>query len=927
MQPTLSDRVRFGSFELDLRAGELRGNGETVVLPEQQFQILRMLVEHARVIVTREEIKKKLWPNDTVVEFDHSINAAIKNLRRALGDSAETPQFIETVARRGYRLMVPVEWLEPPADPSLQGRSLKPEPEKPEFKVGSLTGKTVSHYRVLEIIGGGGMGLVYRAEDLKLGRAVALKFLPEDLRNDPNALTRFEREAHAVSALDHPNICTVYEFDEYQGHPFIAMQLLHGKTLREHLAEGAFRLNDPAGLDVAIQVSGGLEAAHEKGIIHRDIKPANIFITEKNVGKILDFGVAKVLEAGETHELFSGTGEQRSSTPIAASLTRTGMKLGTAGYMSPEQIRGEPLDARTDIFSFGLVLYEMATGERAFTGETETILHDAILHSEPKPIRELAPEISSDLQELIAECLQKSRNDRYQSVSELRSKLVGTSNDGQGSSGREARKRSRVWVLAGVGLMLLGVLLAGIYRRYVRPSPSANADVTTSSPEALHAFTQARELRGKDKGDPAPYYKRAIELDPEFALAYQSLGTLYLDAGSQEGIPYLKRAYELRRHTSRAEQLIIEADYYFYGTGELDKALMRTEEWSRLRPGLASPYVSLSFVYNVIGQPDQAIAPARNAIRLGVNLAYGNLIASYFKLSRFDDAKAVFAEAQSRGIESNVLIEFRYLLAELENDEVTMRRQLERARSDPTLNKWAIQQQGDTAFARGRFREAQRFYSILPNFAADDPDRAAEGALADYEVGYVHQAQSKAALALASPLSHTAKSKCNLSVFYGRTGKTETAARLLHDIEVAYPTDLLVQRLEIPTLKAAIALGNSDPAGAILMLEPTVPYELTGISCVAGLEPEYLRGLAYLQLGKGLDATTEFQRVVNHRIILENERILNPLSFLYLARAQVMMGDKVAARKSYNDFLTLWKDADPDIPIYKQAKAEYAKLQ
>jgi pentatricopeptide repeat protein len=310
-----------------------------------------------------------------------------------------------------------------------------------------------------------------------------------------------------------------------------------------------------------------------------------------------------------------------------------------------------------------------------------------------------------------------------------------------------------------------------------------------------------------------------------------------------------------------------------------------------------------------------------------VNLAYGNLIASYFKLSRFDDAKAVFAEAQSRGIESNVLIEFRYLLAELENDEVTMRRQLERARSDPTLNKWAIQQQGDTAFARGRFREAQRFYSILPNFAADDPDRAAEGALADYEVGYVHQAQSKAALALASPLSHTAKSKCNLSVFYGRTGKTETAARLLHDIEFAYPTDLLVQRLEIPTLKAAIALGNSDPAGAILMLEPTVPYELTGISCVAGLEPEYLRGLAYLQLGKGLDATTEFQRVVNHRIILENERILNPLSFLYLARAQVMMGDKVAARKSYNDFLTLWKDADPDIPIYKQAKAEYAKLQ
>jgi len=444
-----------------------------------------MLVEHAGLIITREEIKKRLWPNDTIVEFDHSINATIKNLRRALGDSAETPQFIETVARRGYRLMVPVEWLEPPADPSLQSRSLKPEPAKPEFKVGSLTGKTVSHYRVLEIIGGGGMGLVYRAEDLKLGRAVALKFLPEDLRNDPKALARFEREARAVSALDHPNICAIHEFDEYEGQPFIVMELLHGRTLREHLANGAFRLTDPAGLDIAIQVASGLEAAHEQEIIHRDIKPANIFITEKSVAKILDFGVAKVLDPLQRTEtsgnvsspavspelastaVASGSGTGSSAAPQSheMTLTRTGVKLGTAGYMSPEQIRGEPLDARTDIFSFGLVLYEMATGERAFTGETEATLHDAILTRDPKPVREFRPEVSPKLEVIIAKCLEKAREQRYGSASELHTLLVEVQHSGEPVVPQVERKKTatRRWILSSVLTAVIAVaMFAGV---------------------------------------------------------------------------------------------------------------------------------------------------------------------------------------------------------------------------------------------------------------------------------------------------------------------------------------------------------------------------------------------------------------------------------------------------------------------------------
>ena len=213
--------------------------------------------------------------------------------------------------------------------------------------------------------------LVYRAEDLKLGRAVALKFLPEEVGDDPKARERFEREAHAVSSLNHPNICTIYEFDEHEGHPFIVMELLHGKTLRDHLADGRFRLTEPEGLEIAIQIASGLEAAHEKGIIHRDIKPANIFITEKNVAKILDFGVAK-----QTAK--AAAADQNMSRPDR---TSTGTLLGTAGYMSPEQVRGEAVDYRSDIFSFGAILYEMMAGQRAFGGDSGVEVMTSILQT------------------------------------------------------------------------------------------------------------------------------------------------------------------------------------------------------------------------------------------------------------------------------------------------------------------------------------------------------------------------------------------------------------------------------------------------------------------------------------------------------------------------------------------------------------------
>jgi serine/threonine protein kinase len=307
-----------------------------------------------------------------------------------------------------------------------------------------LTGETISHYRILDGLGGGGMGLVYRAEDIKLGRLVALKFLPEESAKDPAALGRFEREARSASALEHPNICPIYEFGEHEGRPFLVMQYLEGQTLRERIGTAKQQgtpLKTVEILDLAIQITAGLDAAHQKGIVHRDIKPANVFVTTLGQAKILDFGLAKLVpvvtaagaDSGRNRPDDDGAlGTPRESMPAAGSdlfLSRTGVAMGTAGYMSPEQVRGEKLDARTDLFSFGLVLYEMATGKRAFTGDTGPVLQEAILKQVPSPARELNPELPAKIEKIISRALEKNREARYQAASEMRADLESLRRD------------------------------------------------------------------------------------------------------------------------------------------------------------------------------------------------------------------------------------------------------------------------------------------------------------------------------------------------------------------------------------------------------------------------------------------------------------------------------------------------------------------
>ena len=374
----------FGPFRLDPRECLLIFDGKPVSLAPKAFEALLILVENAGHLVDKDDLMRRLWPGTFVEEANLAKQVSL--LRKIFSEATNGREYIETVPKRGYRFVEEVREV-------AEAETFSPPQAIPGA---NMTGKKVSHYRVLEVLGGGGMGVVYKAEDLKLGRFVALKFLPEEIASDAKVLERFEREARAASALDHPNICAIHEFGEHEGRPFIAMSLLEGQTLRERIAARTAPFTTDELLNLAIQIGEGLAAAHEKGIIHRDIKPANIFITNRSEAKILDFGLAKLMYASDREGLqYDEARSQDATTAMALDLrlSLTGVAMGTVPYMSPEQVRGEKLDARTDLFSFGGVLYEMATGRQAFSGDTVAALHEAILNRTPVPARELNPEL------------------------------------------------------------------------------------------------------------------------------------------------------------------------------------------------------------------------------------------------------------------------------------------------------------------------------------------------------------------------------------------------------------------------------------------------------------------------------------------------------------------------------------------------------
>jgi serine/threonine protein kinase/Tol biopolymer transport system component len=429
--------IRFGPFELDVRAGELRKHGTKIKLREQPVRILLMLLEKPGEIVLRDEIRQRLWPNNTIVEFDHGINAAIQKLRDALLDSAAEPRYVETVARRGYRFIAQAEKIGGPQ----AAHELAPEEKG-------------LHYRLLEKLGEGGMGVVYRAEDLKLGRIVAVKCLPSLACELPETvLRRFEREARAAAVLNHPNICTVHGFEQIDGQPAIVMELVEGETLEHRLARGP--LLKAEALSLSIQIAGALGEAHRKGVVHRDLKPGNIMLT-KSGAKVLDFGLALV--------------------ELPADENQSGAVTGTMGFMSPEQAQGRQTDARSDIFSFGVVLYEMLSGTRPFQGNSAAGILAALLERDPPPL------VPAGLDRIVRRCLAKDPNERWQSANDLKASLVWFS---EVPAEYYRPKVSWIWGTVAFLTLILGALGSTYFRVVRNERPAMTLTVVPPAGVAL----------------------------------------------------------------------------------------------------------------------------------------------------------------------------------------------------------------------------------------------------------------------------------------------------------------------------------------------------------------------------------------------------------------------------------------------------------